>query len=727
MTNAGRIGRGLAGVMLAGALLLATTTCGGDGDKPPVVGSVGSGILFVTQVPVGGFQGVTGTFSNHLPEIRYAPRGGALMLREDDGTLRNLTQEAGFGMTGFQGKDAIAVREPCVHWDGKKALFSMVIGAPTAQFEGGTWFWQIYEVTGLGKGEKATIRKIANQPPYNNVSAIYGSDDKILFSSDRPRSGEAHLYPQLDEYESSPTPVGIYSLDETAGKLVLLEHAPSGDFHLSLDSFGRVIFTKWDHIQRDQQADSAEYVERDKPFTWQSEAQNASTSTTIAGTEVFPEARDTTDSTYDPTYAPMTFNHFMPWEMNEDGSEEETLNHVGRHEFGGSYTDGSYKADSNLSFIVGQGYQKNQHRIEGRGGLFHLREDPTTPGRFYATLAPEFSTGSGGTLVRFEAAPTVNPEDMEMVPVTPTDNQANVPKDTGFFRNPTVLASGKLIASHTDASGYLDDDGSAERPDWNYDYRLRELTQQGTFYVPGGFLTSGIKAELSWWTPDVMATWSGTLWELDPVEVRARPRPAKRPKALPDAEKAAFAAAGVDIAKFQTWLRERDLALIVSRNVTLRDRADTQQPFNLRVPGGVSSVAKGGPIYDITHMQVFQADQVRGYQVRDGRRTLPIAMHGADVGPTPAGAPPGSVALGKDGSMAAIVPARRALSWQTVGPGGKAVVRERVWVSFAPGEIRACPTCHGVNKMTQMDTPIPETTPEALKALLTEWLAQNGP
>ena len=35
-------------------------------------------------------------------------------------------------------------------------------------------------------------------------------------------------------------------------------------------------------------------------------------------------------------------------------------------------------------------------------------------------------------------------------------------------------------------------------------------------------LTAGIVKNLSWWTPDSLATYSGPLWELDPVEVVAR-------------------------------------------------------------------------------------------------------------------------------------------------------------------------------------------------------------
>ena len=49
---------------------------------------------------------------------------------------------------------------------------------------------------------------------------------------------------------------GLWSLDPATGDLFLIQHSPSGSFIPSIDSFGRVIFTRWDHLQRDQQADT---------------------------------------------------------------------------------------------------------------------------------------------------------------------------------------------------------------------------------------------------------------------------------------------------------------------------------------------------------------------------------------------------------------------------------------------------------------------------------------
>ena len=90
-------------------------------------------ILFVTQVPLpGDFTGIASVFGNHQSEIDLVPRGGDLWILYPDGSTRNLTREAGLGVDGFQGAQSIAVRDPSVHWSGTKALFSLLIGAPTS-------------------------------------------------------------------------------------------------------------------------------------------------------------------------------------------------------------------------------------------------------------------------------------------------------------------------------------------------------------------------------------------------------------------------------------------------------------------------------------------------------------------------------------------------------------------------------------------------------------------
>lgn len=707
--------------LLAATLLLAATARA-DTDVPA------NPILFVTQVPVGGFSSATAVFGNHRTQPGQAPRGGDLVLRYPDGSLRFLTAEAGYGNPGTQGANAIAVREPCVHWSGEKALFSMLVGAPTQQYQVVEKFWQIYEVTGLAPGDTASIRKIANQPAtYNNVSPIYATDGRILFTSDRPVTGAAHHYPQLDEYESAPIVTGIYGLDEDTGELTVLEHAPSGVASLSVDSFGRVIFTKWDHLQRDQQGDAPGTAATYKAFTYASEAADAPTTTSLTGAEVFPEPRTMNDPSYSPVLEPHPFNHFFPWEINEDGTAEETLNHVGRHELGGSFTEGSFTADPNLTYYVPPSLHANQLMIAGSAGLFHGREDPLVPGDFLFTYAQEFGTASGGSLLRLTGAPSINPEDMTLTAISPRGAGINIPTDTGYFRNALPMSDGSLIAVHTAATGQVQNNGSTASPNWNYDYRLKLLEPQGNFYVPTQNLTTGIVKSLNWWSPDQLASYTGPLWELDPVEVVARPVPTPRTASLPAIETAVFAQSGVDIAAFRQFLRENNLALIVSRNVTQRDRADRQQPFNLQVPGGVASIAGPGTTYDVTHLQIFQADALRGYGVppRPGRRPLARPMHMPGVSQAD-NAPAGAVTVAADGSTAALVPARRALTWQLTGPSGDGVVRERNWISFQAGEIRVCGSCHGINTQSQTGNEEPSNPPLALFDLLDAWKSENS-
>jgi hypothetical protein len=89
--------------------------------------------------------------------------------------------------------------------------------------------------------------------------------------------------------------------------------------------------------------------------------------------------------------------------------------------------------------------------------------------------------------------------------------------------------------------------------------------------------------------------------------------------------------------------------------------------------------------------------------------------------PLDAGDPPGSVEVAGDGSAAAFVPAHRAMTWQLTDGGGAAVVRERYWLTFQPGEIRVCTSCHGLNSEDQAGSGEPQNPPEALRALLRWW------
>lgn len=695
-------------------------------------------ILFVTQVPIpADFVTIGSVFGNHEAGSDRVGRGGDLFIVYPDGSLRNLTQEAGFGNAGFQGSTSIAVRDPAVHWDGDKAIFSMVVGAPPQQFQWIQSRWQLYEVTGLGQGGTAVITRVPNQPAeYNNVSPAYASDERILFVSDRPRNGAAHLYPQLDEYEEASTNTGVWSLDPTTGELRLLDHAPSGDFDPIVDSFGRVIFTRWDHLQRDQQADT-DVLDGDTYGTFNFRNETAGAARLNNRDEVFPEPRsERVDLLAGTNLEGHSFNHFFPWMVREDGTELETINHIGRHELHG-YFNRSINDDPNVEeFIAATTGRFNQNPIEN---FLEIREDPENPGRYFGIDAPEFQTHAAGQVVFLDAPPML-PADAAPVTyvthratrdVTPEGGMPS-PQHSGFYRNPLPLSGGGIVAAHTAETRADRNEGTRPNPQSRYDFRLKELVPAGGLWVAGTPLTSGISKTLSYWDPDVLVQYSGQLWELSPVEVRSRPRPVAGDPPLPAPEQAIFDQESVDTASFRAYLEKRDLALIVSRDVTTRDEADRQQPFNLRVPGGVQTTGASGTIYDVAHLQIFQADQIRGIGGRTtpdpGRRVLAQVLHdptAANV-PNPSG-PPGSVALGLDGSMAALVPAHRAMTWQLTDPAGVGVVRERYWLTFQPGEIRVCTSCHGLNSQDQAGQALPSNPPEALRALLQQWKANQLP
>ena len=679
-------------------------------------------IVFVTQVPVtGDFTNIGSTFGNHQSSQQSVPRGGDLWIRDTDGTLRSLTAAAGWGNSGQQGANAIAVRDPSPHWDGRKIVFSAVIGAPTVRYQEQPTYWQLYEMTGLGPGETPVITRVPNQPAdYNNVSPIYGTDDRLIFSSDRPRNGQRHLYPQRDEYEEAPIVSGLWSLDAKTGDLFLMNHTPSGAFTPRIDSFGRVIFTRWDHLQRDQQADA----DRDQggeygTFNYSDESATARALNTRD--EVFPEPRQTLGRVNG-----HAFNQFFPWQILEDGSEEETLNHVGRHELA-VYGTQSFLDDANLRECCDADTRFNRNRLNN-DSLFQMREDPTRPGRYIGTSAPEFGTHAAGQLVGLDGAPTLNPDRMTVAYLTASatafaaeEGRTPDPLHSGLYRDPVPLSDGRLLASHTTETRGDRNEGSVETPRSRYDFRLRLVTADAAgVHRAGEALTPGIVKSVRYFDPDNPVSYDGPLWELNAVELRPRTRPARLTGSLPAPERQVFAEEGVDIAAFKADLRRYELALMVSRNVTVRDQADRQQPYNLRIRGGASAVASGGKVYDISHLQFVQADQIRGIggpaNPRPGRRPLAQVMHEPNA-VNPFQGVKGAVALAPDGSVAALVPARRAMSWQLTN-GDTPVVRERYWLSFQSGEIRVCASCHGVNQRAQTGVADPQNPPEGLRRLL---------
>lgn len=724
---------------------------------PPIDTSSAAPILFVAQVPLTGnqtdFGTLAATFGSHQSKADgNAPRGGDLMIAypptsaNGSWELRNLTREAGYGMkngvpdTNPCGANMVAVRQPTVNWEATEALVSMVMGCD----EGARW--QVYKVANLEKSKtgQATFTKVAGQPAnYNNVSPVYSShaSERYFFTSDMPRGGPgaefAHLK-HLDEYEHEPSVSGVWELNpHPTPALKLMHHAPSGAFHLHVDSFGRVVFTHWDHLDSDQLEEDG----NPKLWNYATEASNSPRARLTAANplidSVFPEFRFNGVGGMNNH----VFKMFLPWMVNQDGTGVETLNHVGRDQFF-AYAEasrvGKDNADlklSNLESAIGDN-SFLQTRMEG---IHYLREHPTQAGTYYGAIVPDFGTYGAGALMSVLGGPTVRPTKMKLSFLTDPEGYGIKDKGTGY-RSPLFTADGQLWAAVTTTRFQAGTKSSSEA----YDYRLRRLVKSGAYYVPAanGELTSGLTR--------VLGSKTVKMWEWDAVEVRRRDKPTPAtmdPVALDSPEGKVFADAGVSLDEFQTFMRKYDLALIVSRNLTWRNSEDKLQPYALRV-GGSSVLTTVPPkpgvtpprVLDIDHLQIFSAQQLRGNDSNEGRRVLaqplePVLLplpNGKDVNlPAPAGLPKGSIPISKvDGSMAALVPAKRALTWQTIDSANlgtpklrtDGVVRERVWLSFEKGEVRVCVACHGGSSedTAQNGKQLKELVnpPDALKQLL---------
>ena len=432
----------------------------------------------------------------------------------------------------------------------------------------------------------------------------------------------------------------------------------------------------------------------------------------------------------------LRFNLFFPWMINEDGTEMETLNHIGRHElhrfFYSSFSDDPVLQD----FVT-----TNQTPIEN---FLHISEDPTAPGIYLGTDPPEFGTHSSGILIAMNGVPADNPEDMRVTylthPVTADPAESPGPEHSGLYRDPIRTTDGTYLAVHTASTLPDRNVGSGSTIASRYDYRIRRLTMgtNGYYHADTPLTGNGIAKSVTWWTPDVMLDYAGPLWELQPVEVRRRPIPvATAQAALGSPESDVFNEANANLEYLRSYLRDEELALIVMRNVTTRDDIDRQQPFHLRVAGD-TNLPPGvvdQKVYDVRYLQIFQGDLLRGIGMQsagdtpsNGRRVLARPLHiGSKLNTATETAPPGAVNIHPDGSVAAVVPARRALSWQLTAANGDPVVRERYWVSFQPGEVRTCSSCHGLNREDQAGRLTPQNQPAALRELLSAWAAELHP
>src|SRR5262249_40361647 len=158
-------------------------------------------------------------------------------------------------------------------------------------------------------------------------------------------------------------------------------------------------------------------------------------------------------------------------------------------------------------------------------------------------------------------------------------------------------SNGMLIAAHS-PEALEESQRSTPLGSDRFAFRLQFMTppQPGGDFTPGAFVTQGIQRNVSYFDnqPYLQVAYSGLMWELDRVEVVARAKPATRTAPIPAIELGVLErelAGRGGVAALRNYLKSRNLALVVSRNVTRR--ADKQQPYNLAVPGGTSTAEQG--------------------------------------------------------------------------------------------------------------------------------------
>jgi Calx-beta domain len=537
--------RPLLALFSAAFVLLALTVRAGDPVNP---------ILFVTQVPMPeevnarsitqSYMSCVSPFGNHLGGTAFAGRGGSLWVRFGPNAvparnheLVNLLAVADWSAVagGKPAANAVAVRNPAVHWQGHRAVFAMVIGAPTGPADTTDFKWQLYEITlptqaQLAASVKPVITPVANQPAYNNITPAYAPDDQLLFASDRPYDGQPHLT-QREEYLGLPTVSGIWKLNPVTGAIHLLHHAPSGAFSPIVDSYGRVIFISWDHLSRDVEAvtderDSDTTYGENAPDVWSGwhrtlngsgnfadeSAGAAFTPGSLYGQaphlDVFPEPRNVDKRTLR-TEAPwaatvngsltnvingVTTNIFMPWMINLDGTGGEILNHAGRQELGlGLKRSFIGPADGDLVDL-------NPFVDAGYGGLvahnvfanfFSVREDPNQPGTYYGIDSVDLGTHASGRIIKLvNAGDGANPDQMQVVYVTAL--AANLPivqlgmaitsppspfppiaTPQTLYRTAVPLKDGNLVASMATGLDRTDyNKGTLTQPQSWFNFRL---------------------------------------------------------------------------------------------------------------------------------------------------------------------------------------------------------------------------------------------------------------
>jgi hypothetical protein len=172
-------------------------------------------LLYVVRAP--DTNGTHGYVEPHA----FAKQGASLKL---------LDVSNGAGKTIVETADGI-IRNPCVHFDGRRVLFAMSGG----KYEN----FNIFEVD--LDSPAMDVKQLTNMSDVSDVDPIYMADDSIVFSSNRDLKFipcDLQMVPQL--FRMYPDGANVHQITRSTA----LEN------QVSLMPDGRVLYSRWDYVDR---------------------------------------------------------------------------------------------------------------------------------------------------------------------------------------------------------------------------------------------------------------------------------------------------------------------------------------------------------------------------------------------------------------------------------------------------------------------------------------------
>lgn len=203
-------------VLIGLSLWLSTPACG----DPAKLGGVEEVVFAVRQLKGPHWYENIGYAITDVNDKVYGARGYLCKLNLKDGRVTYLVEDP-------QG----AVRDPQVHYDGKKILFSWR--------KGGSDTFHLYEINTDGSGLKQITRG-----PFDDIEPIYLPDGSIIFCSTRAKRWVPCWYTQV---------ATLHRCDADGSNIRMLSSNIEQDNTPWMLPDGRIMYTRWEYVDRSRE------------------------------------------------------------------------------------------------------------------------------------------------------------------------------------------------------------------------------------------------------------------------------------------------------------------------------------------------------------------------------------------------------------------------------------------------------------------------------------------